>query len=246
MNDPSWFESWFNSPYYHLLYRDRDESEARPFIERLMRHLQLPPGARILDLACGKGRHSIVLADLGYEVLGIDIAPENIAQAKQFSRTGFSFDVHDMRQPLFAEPFDAVLNLFTSFGYFDTEQEHLAALETMARALKPTGKLVIDYLNIGLARAQLVENEARTIEEVKFDITRKIVANYLVKKTVVEDRKKNQSLAFEEKVSMFGENDFARMLAQVNVSIVEVWGDYLLSPYNPVESPRMILIGKPN
>lgn len=243
MNDPSWFESWFNSPYYHLLYRDRDQSEARPFIERLTRHLHLPPQARILDLACGKGRHSIVLANLGYDVLGVDIAPENIAQASLSSRTGLSFAVQDMREPLDAEPFDAVLNLFTSFGYFDTEQEHLAALNTMACALKPNGKLVIDYLNMDQALAQLVKKEARTIEDVHFEITRRTAAGYLIKEISVQDRKKNQTFFFSEKVALFRKNDFELMLLQVGLSILEVWGDYRLQPFDAQHAPRMILIG---
>ncbi len=242
MNGPSWFESWFNSPYYHLLYRDRDQSEARPFIEGLTRHLQLPPHARILDLACGKGRHSIVLADLGYDVLGIDIAPENIAQAKQSSRPGLSFAVHDMREPLLAEPFDAVLNLFTSFGYFDTEAEHQAALHTMAKALKPNGKLVIDYLNVDPTLAQLVANETRTIEGVHFSISRKAANGKLIKEIHLEDSNHHQSFTFSEKVSLLRKNDFERMLGQVNLTIEEVKGDYQLGPYDPLRSPRMIMI----
>ncbi len=242
MNDPSWFESWFNSPYYHLLYRDRDQSEARPFIERLTRHLQLPPHARVLDLACGKGRHSIVLANLDYDVLGIDIAPENIAQANLSSRPGLSFAVHDMRTPLSAEPFDAVLNLFTSFGYFDTEAEHQAALHTMAQALKPNGKLVIDYLNVDPTLAQLVPKESRTIEGVHFEISRKAVNGYLIKEIQLVDLKHHQSHTFSEKVALFRKNDFERMLEPMNLSIEEVKGDYQLGPYDPLRSPRLILL----
>lgn len=242
MNDPSWFESWFNSPYYHLLYRDRDQSEARPFIERLTRHLHLPLHARILDLACGKGRHSIVLADLGYDVLGIDIAPENIALAKQSIRPGLSFAVHDMRQPLLAEPFDAVLNLFTSFGYFDTEAEHQAALHTMAEALKSNGKLVIDYLNVDPTLAQLVANETRTIEGVDFTISRKASNGYLIKEIHLEDSIHHQSLTFSEKVSLLRKHDFERMMLPVNLAIEEVKGDYQLGPYDPLRSARMIMI----
>jgi 2-polyprenyl-3-methyl-5-hydroxy-6-metoxy-1,4-benzoquinol methylase len=246
MNDPSWFESWFNSPYYHLLYRDRDESEARPFIERLTNHLQLPKQARILDLACGKGRHSISLADLGFEVHGIDIAPENIAHADRFSRPGLSFSVHDMRQSLSGEPFDVVLNLFTSFGYFESETEHQSALHTMSAALKTNGKLVIDYLNVNTVIKQLVKSESRTIDGVHFQIRRNVVAGYLIKEIIIDDPRRSKKLTFSEKVATFGLEDFKRLLQPERIGIGEVLGDYALAPFDPERSPRLILICEKN
>ena len=83
MIDSDWFHDWFNSPYYHLLYRHRDEQEAAAFIERLIGHLQPPPGSRMLDVACGKGRHAVQLARHGFEVTGIDLSEESIAFAQQ-------------------------------------------------------------------------------------------------------------------------------------------------------------------
>lgn len=246
MNDPSWFESWFNSPYYHLLYRDRDESEARPFIERLTKHLQLPKQARILDLACGKGRHSISLADLGFEVHGIDIAPENIAHANQLSRPGLTFSVHDMREPLPGQPFDAVLNLFTSFGYFESEQEHQSALHTMSSALKADGKLVIDYLNINTVIKQLVPSESRTIDGIHFQISRKVANGYLIKEITIEDPARSKKMIFSEKVATFGLADFKHLLQPEGLVIREALGDYALTPFDLENSTRLILICEKN
>ena len=242
MNESSWFESWFNSPYYHLLYRDRDESEARPFIEGLTHHLQLPPRAHVLDLACGKGRHSLRLAELGYEVLGIDIAPENIAYAQQFERPGLRFQVHDMREPLDAAPFDVVLNLFTSFGYFDQEEEHQAAIHTMASALKPEGKLVIDFLNAKYTIDRLIPKEERTIDGIDFQIHRRTEGLQVIKEIRIRDPRNSSTEAFSEQVTAFRLEDFQRMLHKEDMEVKEVFGDYALSAFDPTESPRLIMV----
>lgn len=242
MNESSWFESWFNSPYYHLLYRDRDESEARPFIEKLTAHLKLTAGARVLDLACGKGRHSVGLADLGFDVMGIDIAPENIAFASQFERPGLSFKVHDMREPLHEKPFDAVLNLFTSFGYFDRPEEHQAALHTMVHALKPAGRLVIDFLNIDYTIDKLIPTEERVIDGVSFHINRRLEGLHVIKEIRITDPRNTSTLKFAEQVAAFHLEDFQRMLNKEDVTIQEVFGDYHLSAYDPTQSPRLIMI----
>src|ERR1700740_139961 len=95
----SWFSDWFNSPYYHLLYQHRDEDEASLFIHSLIRHLQPPAGAKMLDVACGKGRHSKALADMGFDVTGIDLAADSIREAKKFESDQLHFYQHDMRLP---------------------------------------------------------------------------------------------------------------------------------------------------
>ncbi len=244
MQQPAWFESWFNSPYYHRLYQDRDESEAQAFIQQLTNHLRLKPGARILDLACGKGRHSRSLHDLGFDVLGVDIAPESIAYAQQFEEPGLKFAVQDMREPLNASPFDAVLNLFTSFGYFDSPEEHVAAMHTMAGALNPTGKLVIDYLNVSQVSQQLVPEEQRTIDNTHYVIRRWADAHHFFKEIEVQTPDQPTPLLFREKVAKFSSADFENMFIREGLQLREAFGDYALRPYQSEESPRLILIAE--
>ena len=124
-----WYTSWFNSPYYHILYKDRDYTEAGRFMDKLTADLQLEKGSKILDLACGKGRHSIYLSELGYDVTGADLSPKNIEAAKKYERPGLRFVIHDMCLP-FLEKFDAIFNLFTSFGYFESPNDNLRAIRT--------------------------------------------------------------------------------------------------------------------
>lgn len=244
MQQVAWFESWFNSPYYHRLYQDRDESEAQAFIKVITEHLRLQPGTRILDLACGKGRHSISLAELGYEVLGIDIAPENIAFAKQFEQKGLEFAVHDMRETLSNRIFEVVLNLFTSFGYFETEVEHQAALHTMSQALQPQGVLVIDYLNSHFVSQQLVAEEQRTIDDAHYIIRRWEDAHHFYKEIEIQIPAQPQPLRFQEKVAKFEWADFKTMLDKEGLLIRESFGDYQLNAYDPERSPRLILIAE--
>ena len=115
-----WYASWFDTPYYHILYKDRDNEEADNFMERLTSFLQVKQNDTILDLACGKGRHAVSLSQKGFNVTGVDLSPSSIAFAKQFESEHLKFRVHDMCTP-YPERFDAVFNLFTSFGYFENE-----------------------------------------------------------------------------------------------------------------------------
>src|SRR6476619_1337531 len=131
-----WFREWFNSDYYHKLYFERDEKEAQQFIDQLVHHFNMPAGSRILDVACGRGRHSRYLASLGYDVTGIDISPESIKYAKQFESDNLQFYEHDMRLPFWINYFDFTFNFFTSFGYFATLRENVLAISTMAKSLR--------------------------------------------------------------------------------------------------------------
>src|SRR5215471_8363021 len=92
-----WFRDWFNSPYYHKLYFERNEQEAKDFIDALIRYLQPPPLSPMLDVACGRGRHAKLLADKGFDVTGFDLAPDSIAYAKQYEHEYLHFYEHDMR-----------------------------------------------------------------------------------------------------------------------------------------------------
>ncbi|MFM1914418.1 MAG: hypothetical protein RLZZ531_87, partial [Bacteroidota bacterium] len=124
MSKKDWFEDWFDTGYYHLLYQNRDEREAERFIQKLMVHLNLPASSKLLDLACGKGRHAKFLSDLGHDVLGVDLSQNSISNARQWSNEHLRFETHDMREVIENEQFDAIFNLFTSFGYFDHESEN--------------------------------------------------------------------------------------------------------------------------
>ncbi|PCH65390.1 MAG: hypothetical protein COC01_09740, partial [Bacteroidetes bacterium] len=169
--EPVWFEDWFNSPYYHILYKNRDETEAKLFIDNISLSLNIKNNAKVFDLGCGRGRHAIYLSQKGNDVIGIDISPENIRYARELkNNTEFnkvegkaSFYVHDMRIPFKTNYFDYVVNLFTSFGYFEKDEENYLTISAAAKALKPNGYLVIDFMNAKKVMDNLVEDETKNI-----------------------------------------------------------------------------------
>src|SRR5882724_8581551 len=119
-----WFRDWFDSPYYHKLYFEHNEQEATTFISRLLDALRPPAGSLMLDVACGRGRHSRILSEKGLDVTGIDLAADSIALARQYENAHLHFYLHDMRSPVRVNYFAYAFNFFTSFGYFRTEREH--------------------------------------------------------------------------------------------------------------------------
>lgn len=240
----TWFATWFDSSYYHLLYQHRNDAEAQFFMDNLVEHLQVPSQAKILDLACGKGRHSIYLANKGFDVVGVDLSPESIEYARQFEHERLHFDTHDMRQPIQKGPFDYIFNLFTSFGYFSTEEEHIQTLLAMKQGLKSEDSLlVIDFFNAPKVIQELVLAEQKTISDLTFHLNRRVENGYILKDIRFED--KGEQFHFQESVRAFTLADFQKMFEQVGLELVQTFGDFKLSPYNSALSNRLILIAKP-
>ncbi len=241
---PIWFKDWFNSPYYHQLYFKRDEKEAAAFINKLITYLKPLAGATMLDVACGKGRHSIHLSEKGFDVTGIDLSEDSISEALQSETDTLHFYRHDMRLPFWINYFDYAFNFFTSFGYFKTRREHDAAIRTIGQAIKPGGILVMDYLNVHYAENNLVHKNEIEIDGVNFYITKWYDETHFFKKILIEDESLDAPLVFTEKVAKFSVGDFTEMFAYQNMQIQEVFGDYNFNNYDIKKSPRLIMIAK--
>lgn len=241
MVSKEWFSTWFDSPYYHILYAQRDESEAADFIASLQQKLHLAAGARVLDAACGKGRHAITLAQLGFTVDAFDLSPANIEASQEFENKDLLFFVHDLREPLPLEnQYDAIFNFFTSFGYFDDQIDNQKAFNTFAGGLKENGLLVLDFFNPTHVLANLVPTETVISEGISFQIKRWSESGYLYKSIDFTD--KGQNYSFVEKVELVAKNDFVAYAAQAGFSLVDLKGDYKLSPFDEAASPRMIFV----
>lgn len=236
-----WFCNWFNTPYYHILYKNHNSKEAETFIDNLLAKINLPEHARITDIACGKGRHSIYLNKKGFDVTGIDISAESIKHAKTFENDTLHFSVHDMRRPFITNYFDAALNLFTSFGYFKTEHENALAIKTMYLALKRNGVVVIDFFNANCAVKNIIQNEEKTIEGITFKIKKQITGKTLIKD--IEFDVKGKHFHFAEEVMLLALNDFEKYFEAAGFKIVNLFGDYSLNAYDPEKSARLILVG---
>jgi len=244
MSEQAWYKEWFNSPFYHRLYFERDEKEAAGFISTLIDHLEPAPGSYMLDIACGRGRHSRFLAEKGFNVTGIDISFDSIAFAKKIEKENLEFYQHDMRLPFRLNYFDHAFNFFTSFGYFKTRREHDDAIRTIANGLKPNGIFVIDYLNVHYSEDHLVYNEEKKINGTRYEIHRWHDETHFYKKIIINDPGLMHAIDFTEKVSKFSFGDFNDMLSYHGLQVQEVFGDYQLGNYDVRTKPRLIIIAK--
>ncbi len=237
-----WFESWFDTPYYHLLYSNRDYTEAENFITKLTKELELPTSSTIIDLACGKGRHSVFLNKLGYEVLGLDLSKQSIDHNKQFENESLHFKVHDMRNTIDSKPVDAVFNLFTSFGYFDNEKDDKSVFQSVYDSLKPGGFFVLDYLSEEFVRETLVPEMTVHREGIDFNITKRIEGRHIIKDIRFEADGK--AFHFFEKVKLHTLETINSYATECGFERVKIWGDYQLSEFNAEKSPRCINLFK--
>jgi len=239
MSEKDWFEEWFDTRYYHILYQNRNDEEAEIFISNLSKYLQLPAGARVLDLACGKGRHSFTLNRMGYKVLGVDLSENSILEAKKSSNPSLSFAVHDMREHLSNTTFDAVFNLFTSFGYFTDKDDNKRVCSAISQMLVPGGKLVIDFMNADKVIQSLIKSETKTLDGIQFKINRKYDGTHVIKRIQFEDGEK--SYDYTERVQALKLDDLKTLLTP-NFVIEAVFGSFNLKQFVPEKSDRLIII----
>lgn len=237
-----WFSSWFDSEEYHILYNNRNNEEAKVFIKNLMRYLNLPISSTILDLGCGKGRHSKTLSELGYNVTGADLSPASIAHANQFSNERLKFIVHDMRDLLPHEHFDCVANLFTSFGYFEKIEENIQVLNNIHTMLNDQGILIIDFMNAIKTQRELIPNEVKHIQGREFKINRYVEQGVIVKD--IQINYDNRSVSHQERVQLFDKSQFEQMLLGCGFSIMTTFGNFELDPFVPETSDRLIIIAR--
>ncbi len=240
----TWFKDWFNSPYYHLLYAHRDEQEAATFIDKLIKHLQPATDAKMLDVACGKGRHSMQLAANGFDVTGIDLSSESIEVALQSETNNMHFYKHDMRLPSWINYFDIAFNFFTSFGYFKTQREHDNAIRSIVTSIKPNGIFVIDFLNVQFSSDKEVAETQQQIGSTTYTINKWSDDKHFYKKILVEDIALLKPMQYTEKVAKFSLQDFENMFKKQGLKIKEVFGNYNFAEYNATTSPRLIMIAQ--
>lgn len=240
-SDMQWYASWFDTPFYHILYKDRDYNEAQSFMDNLTNYLNLPEGGKILDLACGKGRHSVYLNTLGYKVTGVDLSEQSIIYAKQFENDTLKFNVHDMTKP-YPDTFDAVFNLFTSFGYFEDDSCNLKTIIAIKNELNTNGFGVIDFMNSDYVISNLVAENVKTVNGIDFHQKRHVDNGYIIKDINFEYDGK--AYHFQERVKALRLNDFEILFEKANVNLLDIFGNYKLSKYDPTTSERLIMIFK--
>jgi SAM-dependent methyltransferase len=241
MKTKDWITDWFNTSYYHTLYKERNDDEAQLFMKNITSFLNLPKTTHILDLPCGKGRHSVFLNSLGYKVTGGDLAENSIISAKEFENDTLSFKVHDMRAP-FNNKYDAIFNLFTSFGYFEDDKEDIIILENIKNGLNKDGCFVFDFLNAENVKLNLVEKETKIVDEITFHIKREIKNGFILKHISFFADGENHS--YTEQVKYLDLDKMTTFFEEVGFTITNVFGNYDLNTYEAKTSDRLIIIAK--
>jgi len=244
MKKAEWFSTWFDSPYYHILYKNRDDSEASFFLNNLLTYLNPPKNAFMLDLACGSGRHANFLAKQGYNVVGVDLSENSIIEASKNQLSNSRFFTMDMREKIDFISFNYVFNLFSSFGYFETDEENYKVIEAVKHCLKKDGVYVVDFLNSTKVIDNLVKSEWKTIDGIEFYIERTIRNNFVVKIISFED--KQQSFKFIEQVRLYKFDDFNAFFKNAGFKINDIFGNYRLEKYDKKNSERLILVAQLN
>lgn len=233
-----WFESWFGEDYV-ALYPHRDEAEAEHAVELIARMRSGCRVERVLDLACGAGRHSRSLADRWWTA-GLDLS-EVLLRLAHREQSPAAFARGDMRVLPFADDaFDLVVNLFTSFGYFETDEEHVLVFDEVARVTSEGGTFVLDFLNAGRVLTTLVPYDERVIGGRVVEQTRSITDDgcFVIKAIRIrgEDRE------FVERVRLFTPEELQRMMANAGFDVSACYGGYDAAPLQ-VHSPRVIVFG---
>lgn len=241
-----WFKDWFNHPAHLKLYVHRSLEEAELTINTLLKFITVnAPHPKALDIACGSGRHAIALAERGFQVTANDLSSTLLAEAQKFAQEKqltMTFTQTDMREIAFENDFDLIVQLFTSFGYFESDFEDKMVLHNIARALKPDGWYVLDFLNEFVVRRTLQPESHRILNGLEVLEQRRIVGNRVIKHITLNEERKTHH--FVESVRLYSREELTAMLCEVGFRIHRLLGDYHGKAFLPEVSPRLIFIAQ--
>lgn len=240
-----WFKDWFNTQEYLNVYQHRNESDAEDHIKLILGNVKIPSGAKILDMACGAGRHAIILARKNFHLTAVDLSENLISIAEQSAQNEnlkINFVQSDIRKYETNDKFDLIINLFTSFGYFESDEENYAVLQKAYHLLVENGFFVLDFFNSEFLRQNLVEFSEENLGGAEIHQYRKIKNNRVTKKIVIT---KNGKLStYEESVRMFSKDEIVNAIQNIGFDIYKTFGDFLGSEFDKLSSPRLIMICK--
>ncbi len=240
-----WYDQWFNSPEYLEVYNHRNEIDGEKHVNFILSKINLKPDSKILDMACGSGRHSILFAKKGYNVAGIDLSENLLAEAKKLAekeKLNVNLIKSDIRKFSTDNKFNLILNLFTSFGYFREDEDNFLVLKKAYEFLLPEGFFVLDYFN----KNHLLKNLIPISEQIRNG--KKIVQKRYVRKGRVEKIIQiifNEEIKeYNESVKLYSHQELNDKLLEIGFENVKLFGDFDGSSFNMDNSPRFIAICK--
>ncbi len=240
-----WFEDWFNTEEYLDVYKHRNEDDAKGLVDLILSKVNISPGSKVLDMACGAGRHSILFAEAGYNVTAVDLSEKLIKVAKKTANEAglkINFIESDLRQFAISEQFDLIVNLFTSFGYFEKDFENFKIIKTAYNHLKENGFFVLDFFNQGHVQKNLT---SKTVDIIPGGLItqERIVEKSRIKK-LITIKKYDVEQKFLESVRMFSPDELISSIVAIGFNVVEVLGDFDGNPFNFSSSSRVIILAR--
>lgn len=240
-----WFEEWFNTAEYLEVYKHRNEKEAGQLVRLILDNISYNPGASILDLACGAGRHSLLFAQKGFKVTAVDLSETLLKIAIEHAKD-LNLDINFLRSDIrtlnLNRQFDIVMNLFTSFGYFAEDLDNFAVIKKAATLLKPKGTFVLDYINKCFIEENLIKESEEEISGGKL-----IQKRWIEKERVLKDitiKKNGSTKRYFESVRLFSYDELLDMFENNGLVIKKKYGDFKGNKYDMLNSPRVILFAE--
>jgi 2-polyprenyl-3-methyl-5-hydroxy-6-metoxy-1,4-benzoquinol methylase len=241
-----WYEEWFNTDEYLNVYRHRNEIDAGKLVDLIIKFVNIPPNGTVLDLACGAGRHSILFAKKGYKVTAVDLSINLLKVAKlsaEEQQVDIEFIQGDMRSFSINQKFDLVVNLFTSFGYFETDEDNFAVFTKAKDLLKPSGFFVFDYFNSHYLRNNLIPSSVDLFNGSRIEQIRRIEGERVVKEISIR-RGEGDERKYLESVRIYSKEEIVVELKNRGFEIDAVFGDFNGNPFTLESSPRIIIIAR--
>jgi len=240
-----WFKDWFNTKEYQEVYQHRNDADARELFSLIMDHIEIPEEGKVLDLACGSGRHSVLFAKKGFDVTAMDLSENLLKVAKNNAwkeAVKVKFIEADIRHFWLNEKFDLVVNLFTSFGYFEKDEENFSIFATASGMLKPGGYFVFDFMNRGYVENNLVkESKGQVAGEVIIQ-KRRIEGDRVIKDIIICNN--GITKTFYESVKMYRLDELVKAVSEKGLAIKQTFGDFKGNKYIEESSPRIIIVAQ--
>jgi cyclopropane fatty-acyl-phospholipid synthase-like methyltransferase len=228
-----------------LVYKHRDSAEAEILVKLIQKNLNLLKNSSVLDMACGAGRHSITFAQKGFNVTAVDLSERLISEAKKNAaqaKVTVDFLLTDIRDLRLDRQFDLVVNLFTSFGYFESDEENFSVFQKAYDLIKSGGYFVLDYLNSIRLEKYLVPTSIFSKNGTTIKQDRTIKGKRVEKKITIE---KDDSIKhFHESVRLYDYSEIKSILEKTGFRIVESFGDFDGNIFEQNSSKRLIIFAQ--
>lgn len=238
-----WYKDWFNSAEYLQVYKHRNDQDADELLNLIFSNAELANGSKILDAACGAGRHSIQLAKRGFKVTGFDLSETLLNVAKKSAvekEEEIEFIKSDIRKFYSEEKFAMIVNLFTSFGYFEEDEENFLFYKNAYKMLDENGYLAFDYFNSNYLSKKLVPESVKTVDELKIT-EKRVIKNNRVNKEILIEKDGNQK-SFTESVRLYNAKKIVEQFKQIGFRNFKIFGNFQGAEFDEKLSERLIII----